>query len=123
VTNATLIRERVGRLIGETFSSLTISVDGADKATYEYVRVGATWERLLRGIEHVNRHRNPDLRLIIGVVMLDCNIEQMADFVRFAHEHGAQEMQAAWLVPFHALPWTQTQGLTGDPVRTNHFLD
>ncbi len=123
VTNATLIRDRLGHLIGETFSSLTISVDGADKETYEYVRVGATWERLLRGIGFVNRYRNPDLRLIIGVVLLRCNIHQLADFVRFAEAHGAQELQAAWLVPFHDLPWTHTQSLTDDPARTNGFLD
>jgi MoaA/NifB/PqqE/SkfB family radical SAM enzyme len=123
VTNATLIRERLGRLIGDTFSSLTVSVDGADKETYEYVRLGSSWERLLRGIDHVNRHRNPDLRLIIGVVMLKCNIHQLPDFVRFAAAHDAQELQAAWLVPFHDLPWTATQRLTDDPVRTNHFMD
>jgi len=123
VTNATLIRERLGRLIGETFSSLTVSVDGADRETFEYVRLGATWDRLLRGLGHINEHRNRDFRLVIGVVMLKCNIHQLPDFVRFAHEHGAQEMQAAWLVPFHDLPWTQEQGLTDDPVRTNYYLD
>jgi MoaA/NifB/PqqE/SkfB family radical SAM enzyme len=123
VTNAVLIRERLARLIGETFSTLTVSVDGADKETFEYVRLQAKWEKLLRGLDLLNEHRGPDFRLIIGVVMLKCNIHQLPDFVRFAHEHGAQEMQAAWLVPFHDLPWTQTQALTDDPVRTNAFMD
>jgi radical SAM protein with 4Fe4S-binding SPASM domain len=123
VTNAVLIRERLGRLIGETFSSLTISVDGGTKETYEYVRLRASWEKLLRGIDNVNTYRNPDLRLIIGVVMLKCNIHQLPDLVRFAHEHNAQELQAAWLVPFHDLPWTQSQELTDDPVRTNRYMD
>ena len=123
VTNAVLIRERLGRLIGDTFSSLTVSVDGGDKETYEYVRLRSSWDKLLRGLDNVNRFRNPDLRLIIGVVMLRCNIHQLPDLVRFAHEHGAQELQAAWLVPFHDLPWTATQRLTDDPERTNHFMD
>jgi radical SAM protein with 4Fe4S-binding SPASM domain len=123
VTNAVLIRDRLARLIGETFSSLTVSVDGGDKETYEYVRLRAQWSKLLRGLDNINRHRNPDLRLIIGVVMLKCNIHQLPDLVRFAHDHGAQELQAAWLVPFHDLPWTATQRLTDDPVRTNHFMD
>jgi radical SAM protein with 4Fe4S-binding SPASM domain len=123
VTNAVLIRQRLGRLIGDTFSSLTVSVDGGDKATYEYVRVKSSWRRLLRGLDYVNTYRNPDLRLIIGVVMLQCNIHQLPDLVRFAHQHNAQELQAAWLVPFADLPWTHTQGLTDDPIRTNHFMD
>jgi radical SAM protein with 4Fe4S-binding SPASM domain len=123
VTNATVITERLGKLIGDTFTSLTVSVDGATKDVYEYARPRAKWEKLLRGLDRVNRHRNPDLRLIIGVVMLKCNIHQLPDLVRFTKEQGGQELQAAWLVPFHDLPWTYEQGLTDDPERTNHFMD
>lgn len=55
--------------------------------------------------------------------MLKCNIHQLPDLVKFAKEHGAQELQAAWLVPFHDLPWTHAQGLTEDPERTNLYMD
>jgi radical SAM protein with 4Fe4S-binding SPASM domain len=123
VTNAMLIRERLGRLIGDGFSSLTVSVDGADRETYEYVRLKASWDRLHRGLDNINRFRNDDFRLIIGVVMLKCNIHQLPDLVRFAHRHHAQELQAAWLVPFHDLPWTYEQRLTDDPERTNRYMD
>ncbi len=123
VTNGNVITERMGRLVGETFSSLTVSVDGADRETYEYVRVGGKWDKLLQSLDYLNKFRSPDFRLIIGVVLLKCNIHQMPDFVRFTKEHGAQELQAAWLVPFHDLPWTQSQRLTDDPRRTNYYLD
>lgn len=123
VTNAQVITERLGKLIGETFSTLTVSVDGGDAQTYEYVRLRSRWSKLLRGIEFINRHRNRDFKLIIGVVMLKCNIHQLPDLVRFTAEHGGQELQAAWLVPFHDLPWTKEQGLTDDPKRTNAFMD
>lgn len=122
VTNANLITDRLGSLIGQTFSTLTVSVDGGDKETYEYVRLRGKWDKLLRGMEHINKYRSSQLKLIIGVVMLKCNIHQLPDLVRFAKEHGGQELQAAWLVPFHDLPWTQEQGLTEDPERTNHFM-
>lgn len=39
VTNANLITDRLGELIGQNFSTLTVSVDGADKETFEYVRL------------------------------------------------------------------------------------
>ncbi len=123
VSNANLITERLARLIGGTFSSLTVSVDGADRAVYEYVRVRAKWDKLLRGLGYINEYRQPDFRLIIGVVLLKCNIHQLPDLVRFTKEHGAQELQAAWLVPFHDLPWTQSQRLTDDPERTNYYMD
>jgi len=122
VTNANLITERLGKLIGETFSTLTVSVDGADRETYEYVRLRGKWDKLLRGLTHINKYRGPQLKLIIGVVMLKCNIHQLPELVRFAKEHHAQELQAAWLVPFQDLPWTHGQGLTDDPELTNHFM-
>lgn len=122
VTNANLVTDRLGSLIGQTFTTLTVSVDGADRETYEYVRLRGKWDKLLRGLEYINKHRSPDLKLIIGVVMLKCNIHQLPDLVRFTKEHGGQELQAAWLVPFHDLPWTQEQSLTEDPERTNHYM-
>jgi MoaA/NifB/PqqE/SkfB family radical SAM enzyme len=122
VTHGNVIDDRLARLIGQTFATLTVSVDGGDKKTYEDVRLRGKWDKLLRGLDKLNRHRGPDFKLIIGVVLLRCNIHQLADLVRFTHEHGGQELQAAWLVPFHDLPWTNEQGLTDDPERTNAYM-
>jgi hypothetical protein len=98
-----------------------VSVDGADQATYEYVRVaravGTSSSRA-----STTSPRGPDLKLLIAVVLMRCNIEQLPDLVRFAHEHGAQELQAGWLRPFDTLPWTHEQGLEQDPVRANELL-
>lgn len=122
VTNAHFVNDRIGRLIGETFSTLTVSVDGSDQETYEYIRLRASWDKLLRGLEMVNKYRNPNLKLIIGVVMVKNNIHQLPDLVRFTKEQGGQELQAAWQVPFADLPWTHEQRLTEDPERTNRFM-
>ena len=123
VTNATVLTPELAALIGETFSSLTISLDAVDPATWEEVRARGRWERFVRGVELVEQHRRPGMRLIFGAVLLRCNIEQLADMVRFAHDRGADEFQAAWMVPFEDLTWTHTQGLTEDPVLTNRNLD
>lgn len=122
VTNGHFVNDRIGKLIGETFSTLTVSVDGSDQETYEYIRLRASWSKLLRGLDMINKYRNPSFKLIIGVVMVKSNIHQLPDLVRFAKEHGGQELQAAWQVPFADLPWTHEQRLTEDPERTNRFM-
>ncbi|MDB5489497.1 MAG: radical protein, partial [Reyranella sp.] len=122
VTNGHFVNDRIGKLIGETFTTLTVSVDGSDRETYEYIRLRASWSKLLRGLDMINKYRNPNFKLIIGVVMVKSNIHQLPDLVRFAKEHGGQELQAAWQVPFADLPWTHEQRLTEDPERTNRFM-
>lgn len=122
VTNATLIDDRIARLIGETFSTLTVSVDGATRETYEHIRVGSSFDKMRRGIELVNRYRNPDFKLIIGVVIMKSNLHELPDLVRFAKEHGAQELQAAWMVPFPDLPWTHGENPILAPERANAWL-
>lgn len=122
VTNATLIDERLARLIGETFSTLTVSVDGATRETYEHVRVHARFDDMRAGIARINRYRNPDFKLIIGVVMMRCNLHELPDLVRFAAENQAQEVQAAWMVPFPDLPWTHEQNPIDEPERANRYM-
>jgi radical SAM protein with 4Fe4S-binding SPASM domain len=122
VTNGTVIDDRLGKLIGENFSTLTMSVDGATARTFELVRPPARFSSVLRSFEYLDKHRHPDFKLIIGVVIMNCNIRELPDLVRFTKEHGGQELQGAWLVPFHDLPWTHDQDPTIDPVLTNRCM-
>src|SRR5262245_45545463 len=54
ITNGTLITDRLARLIGRHFSSLTISIDGATRETYEMIRENARFDHLLRAIDAIN---------------------------------------------------------------------
>ncbi|HEX2036585.1 MAG TPA: radical SAM/SPASM domain-containing protein [Chloroflexota bacterium] len=55
-TNATILREKQSRmLIEDGASKVTISFDGPDKATYEQMRKGATYEKTLENVRQFLR--------------------------------------------------------------------
>ncbi|WP_026374730.1 radical SAM protein [Aestuariibacter salexigens] len=122
VTNATLINEKLAKLIGLNFSTLTVSMDGASKEVFEYVRKRADYGKVIKALELLNKYRHEDFKLIIGFVIMRCNAHELPDLVRLAKKHGAQEVQAAWLVPFHDLPWTDENDPTREPERMNRLL-
>src|SRR5262245_53999936 len=121
-TNATLITERLARLIGRSFSELIVSLDGVTAETYEMVRVNARFDQVVRGIERVNAVRRPDLKLKIGFVAMRCNMHELPALVRFAKQHRFDEVLVSWMVPFQDLPWTHDQDPTLDPVFANRWL-
>jgi radical SAM protein with 4Fe4S-binding SPASM domain len=52
-TNATILRDKQARMLIENGASkVTISFDGPDKATYEQMRKGATYEVTLENVRH-----------------------------------------------------------------------
>jgi radical SAM protein with 4Fe4S-binding SPASM domain len=122
VTNATLINDKLAKLIGRNFATLTVSMDGATQETYDYVRERSDYNKVIRGLELLNKYRHENFRLIIGFVILRCNAHELPDLVRLAKKYGAQEVQAAWLVPFHDLPWTDENDPTREPERMNSLL-
>ena len=122
VTNATLINEKLAKLIGENFATLTVSMDGASREVYEYVRQRADYNKVIQALNLLNKYKHENFRLIIGFVILRCNAHELPELVRLAKKHRVQEVQAAWLVPFHDLPWTDENDPTREPERMNSFL-
>lgn len=121
-TNATRIDEARARLIGETFRTLIVSMDGATKDTYDYVRVNGDFDVVMDAFDRLNRHRGPQLELIIGFVCMRCNMHELPDLVRLAHERNVQQVHANWMVPFPDLPWTHDQDPALDPEAANRWL-
>jgi len=71
---------------------LYISVDGANKDTYEKIRVGANYEELISNIEHfmeVKRELNtikPSLRFYVA--LQDDNVKEIQDIIELASRLG-----------------------------------
>jgi radical SAM protein with 4Fe4S-binding SPASM domain len=122
ITNGTLITDRLARVIGRHFSSLTISIDGATRDTYEMIRENSRFDHLLRAIDVINRHRRPGLQLKINFVIMLCNVHELPELVRFARDHEFAEVHATWMVAFDDLPWTHAQQPARDPARVNACL-
>jgi radical SAM protein with 4Fe4S-binding SPASM domain len=103
-TNGLLLNEKtIGQLIRSRFSQLSISVDGATKRTYERIRAGAKFERLVANIEAVNRAKRSMKsqlpRLSFNVVLMRSNIEELPAIVRLAHELKVEGVAAVHMMP------------------------
>lgn len=103
MTNGNLLDRRMSEvLVGTGLTQLGISVDAAAEETYERIREGARFGRLLANIELLNavkaRSRSDTPRLHFNFVMMRSNIEELPSFVRMAHDLGGVGVTASHLV-------------------------
>ncbi len=92
-TNATLLhREAAERLVAARLSWLCISIDGARAETYQSIRGGGRFERVVgnvRGLVEVMRARGATLpELSIVFVAMRRNVAELPDMVRLCRELG-----------------------------------
>jgi len=96
-SNMTLIDERSAELLIESgLRCLHVSVDGASSATYESIRKGASFRRLLANVELLGRAKGrasspyPSLRMT--VVLMRSNLRELAGLVGLASGLGMEEV-------------------------------
>ncbi|MDR1241380.1 MAG: radical SAM protein [Deltaproteobacteria bacterium] len=100
-SNGMLLTPKKARLIAEsTVHHIQISVDSPVKETLEWIRRGANFERIKRGLRNLVRARKdvgrPFLISIHAAVMRE-NVRQLPDLVRFASELGIEGVTACHL--------------------------
>ncbi len=92
VTNGMLLSEDlIEKLVIQPSVVLAISVDGVTKDSYENIRKGASFEKLISTINVINSKRkqhNSDLHLHLNVTIMKSNYHQLLDFIEFAREYG-----------------------------------
>ncbi len=91
--NFTLMTERSAtRLIELGVDQIFLSLDGATKATYEHIRVGANFDKVianaqrLLGLKRDLRRKRPEVK--INTVVTSTNYHEIADIVTLAHDLG-----------------------------------
>jgi radical SAM protein with 4Fe4S-binding SPASM domain len=92
-TNGTLLnRDAAKRLIDGGINTITFSVDGATKATYESKRVGANFENVIanicQAVEYGRFTGRKDLWLAANFVVMNDNVSEIPAFVRLAAKLG-----------------------------------
>lgn len=90
-SNGLLIDEHMAQILIENNIILEISIDGATKEIYEYIRRGARSENLLSSINLINQMKkrmDKTYGLKMVVVIMKSNYQQIPDFVQFALSHG-----------------------------------
>ncbi len=94
-TNATLIDDAKAERFSEAgFSRVSISIDGATRATYERIRRGARFADALRGIRALGRVRRRDggPRLALSFVGMASNLHELPLLVELADDVGADQI-------------------------------
>ncbi len=77
-----------------------VSMDGTRAETYETIRVGATFPRLLRSLDLLNEvRRGTATRLRLIFVWMKTNRADLADLPRFAEDMGASELDVRFVAP------------------------
>jgi radical SAM protein with 4Fe4S-binding SPASM domain len=78
-----------------------VSLDAADPAAYEYIRVGSRYARVVRNLAKMCEAKRrlgsalPEIRLV--AVAMRRNLEELPGLVRFAHEHGISHVSVQHL--------------------------
>ncbi|MFC1577129.1 radical SAM protein [Candidatus Omnitrophota bacterium] len=127
VTNALLLDEKMIRsIINSNISVMDISIDGAKKETYERIRKGSSFEKVLNNvrslqkIKKIRKSKNP--RLYLDYALMRSNIDEFPDFLRLAKELGADRVRANHLIPFERLD-IMDESLIHCKEKTNRVLD
>lgn len=90
LTNGQLLnREIVESLLENRFNEVTISIDGATRQTYEGIRIGASFERLMNNLELVNTlkglgGKRGQLNLRFTFIAMKRNIDELPLLVDLA---------------------------------------
>jgi radical SAM protein with 4Fe4S-binding SPASM domain len=101
-TNMTVLSERrAEECVHSGLARVHVSLDGASPETYEYIRVRARFERVLRNLERLADARArlsgrlPEIRLV--AVAMKRNLAELPQLVRLAHELGIEHVSVQHL--------------------------
>lgn len=104
-TNGTLMRDKKSReLIEAGLDEMRISLDAAERETFELVRGRDLFDRIVRNVKNfvaLKKEMGAELpRLSLWLTGLKETLEQLPAFIRLAHEIGVPEVHLQRLVYF-----------------------
>jgi len=103
-TNLLALTEPTAEAIVESgVTTVAVSIDGFTKATYESIRVGAKWERLIEKLELLNDVRRraevPRTGLRFIFTWMKSNRNELGLLPEFASKYGASQIDVRYVTP------------------------
>jgi len=94
ITNGLFIDEDWAEKLTQSKVSLSISIDGFDKQTYEYIRGGAKYEALQAALTFLNKmeKRYGSLEKQMNIVVMEANYDNIRGMVKFANEFSFKRL-------------------------------
>jgi len=88
-TNGTQWTPRVERILDMLPVDVAVSIDGATAATYESIRVGSSWDKVMRNLDRFQeRAARNDTGVTLTFCLMTLNWHEFADFCRMADARG-----------------------------------
>jgi len=94
LTNALLLSRNVAEeLISSGLDWLCVSIDGAEKETYERIRERSDFETVCNNLAQISKLRRGAIpKTMINFVMMSINVHQLEDVVQLAHRLGVDQI-------------------------------
>lgn len=96
ISNGMLLNDELAKELSRSNISLMLSIDGADRETYERIRKGASFEKLKDASEIAKKHNILDS---CNVTIGKHNFHQTGEFFKFAKEAGFKKITFIGLKP------------------------
>lgn len=119
-TNLSLLDDRLARLVGQAFQTITISCDGCTAPVYESIRQNGSFANFVENLDRF-QHYAREVTVIMNCVLMRQNIHQAADMVHFAAAHGIRELVFSALLTDADLK-NEADSLQNYPALTTHYL-
>jgi MoaA/NifB/PqqE/SkfB family radical SAM enzyme len=107
-TNGLLLNdEKIDAIIENGVTRVCVSIDGATPSTYNAIRRGGNFHRLVRNVKRLVARRNAARctlpRVRFHMIMMQHNVHEMVDLVKLAARLGVQELNFCHLISFEGL--------------------
>lgn len=108
VTNGTLLNHRISEAIIECgVTDVMVSLDSPRKETYEAIRVGADFDRLMKNLQYLVaarvKARKTIPRLRFNVTLMRSNIQEVEDLVILAADLGVSHLDFRHMLIYEGL--------------------
>ena len=103
-TNATLLnKENIKRLIYSNPSFISVSIDGMTKKSYESIRKGANFEKVIVNLKNLVSYRNfmkSKTQIQLFFVLQKDNVKDLIPFLKFAESLGVEVVNGTVAISF-----------------------
>ncbi len=126
ITNGTRLTPKiVDASIHNGVTQVQVSIDGSTKETYEHIRRGASFDRLVKNLKYLQKRKaelgSATPRLQFNIVLMRQNLEELERFIDLAEEVGAEWIAARHLLVMNGLNM-EDQSLYAVPETANRYF-
>lgn len=91
-TNGTLINNNIIEKLNKLkIKTLTISLEGPDRETNDYIRGKGSFDTVINNIKLLRKNYNGTIAL--RMTLMKCNIDKMEEYVKLAEEYGCKKVK------------------------------